>query len=604
MKKMYGFLLCALVVCGLFPSAPVCAGGAGKAVAIAHQDEEQRHSTIDPLTIVTDHGNERTDPAESKRSYPLREDPAPVQPDVYQSNIAAMALDPVSVLSVQTSIALQQQKNEISESPPHYVDLTAANHPSKTIAALAPSSNLFQARDEVEQRRYVDFIKELTGSRDTITLDASGHASEATINTAVSLDEAVAFALKNNFEVLASDEKTRGAYWDKMGAYAQYVPSVDLSYATGMERSQPASYNAENGDRVLDSRHHRYDKNIVVRQPLIDLGIVADVLSSHDKEQITKADRRVVHETVASDTVSVFLKLIQARIAIGLADQYKRYLDDLSQRMEARVTGGGAASADLDRIRGRSAMAESAHIEALGDYESNLADFKRLTKILPIQLRVPESIVAAVPTEADDAIRQALLKNPDYQSSLRKIDLAADDRNKALTGIMPKLSVQYAKAFSYDAGGAAHGNPIDGVYPTQQTESVMLVAQWSLGGGVPATTAMAGAAKRREMLLRADDARVRLEQGVRTAYTAIHAAQSRISILWKSAEANKRVVDGFEAQYKNGERSLFDVLDAYEQLYVTRLNLMRVMIAQAQASYQIKTLMGETIASVLATRQE
>ena len=43
-----------------------------------------------------------------------------------------------------------------------------------------------------------------------------------------------------------------------------------------------------------------------------------------------------------------------------LADQYETYLDDLSRRMTMRFDGGGATKADLDRIVGRSTIAESA----------------------------------------------------------------------------------------------------------------------------------------------------------------------------------------------------------------------------------------------------
>ncbi len=446
------------------------------------------------------------------------------------------------------------------------------------------------------------YLKRMADAND-VALNLADASFPADVQAPMQLREAIAFALSNNFEVKASAEKVRGSYWDKMGAYSQYLPSLEASVASGSERSQPAAYNDATGTRVLDSTHHRRDRSIAVRQPLIDLGIIADILSGTDREGVAKSDRRDVREGVAFDTISVFFGLLQSRIAIRLADQYKQYLDDLAARMKVRVDGGGATIADLERVRSRSTLADSARVEAMGEYQTNLSEFKRLTKIMPAQLVIPEVLVSPVPNEVQDAFEHALKSNPSYVSSLGKISLAADDRNKFISGLLPKISAQYTKVFAYDAGGAAKGNPVDGVYPTQTTEAVMLVAQWSLGG-TSVTGTLSSMAKTREMNLRAQDVRARIEEGVRAGYTAMNAARERQAILIKAVNANESVVRGFEEQYKSGGRSLFDILDAQEQLYNSRLNLMRVTIAKAKASYQVRRQMGELVQSIMGSESE
>jgi adhesin transport system outer membrane protein len=164
---------------------------------------------------------------------------------------------------------------------------------------------------------------------------------------------------------------------------------------------------------------------------------------------------------------------------------------------------------------------------------------------------------------------------------------------------MPKLVGQYTNSYSFNAGGAAEGNPVDGVYPTQKTQTVMLVAQWSLNGGTSVAGGLSGIAKEREMNLRALDVRARIEQGIQTGYAAINAAHQREAVVQRSVDADQRVVKDFEEQYKNGGRSLFDMLDAYEQLYNARLNLMRVVIAEAKAAYQVHRQMGNLQQSIL-----
>jgi adhesin transport system outer membrane protein len=441
-------------------------------------------------------------------------------------------------------------------------------------------------------------LKHIAGT-DGIPLNIEEAHMPADVQMPIHLDEAVAFALKTNFEISAADEKSRSAFWDKMTAYGQYMPTVQVARDSGPERSQPASYNDTNGSRVLDSVHHRRDRSISITQPLIDLSIVADILSSGDKQEIAEIDNRDVREGIAFDTASAYLNLLQARLTVRLAEDYRARLEDLAGRMKARVDGGGASTADLDRIRGRLTTAEGARIEALGEYQNQLTEFKRLTKIIPPQLIIPTFLASPIPATIDEAMDKALRYNPTYQSSLKKIDLAQDDRNKSVSGMLPKLSFQYAWNKSYNAGGSADGNPADGVYPTQSTQNVMLVAQWSLNGGTPVTSAMASVAKEREMNFRSLDIRSRIEQGLRAGYASINAGRERQATLQQKIEADERVVQGFEIQFTNGGRSLFDLLDSYEQLFNSRLNFLRVTMATAKASYQVQRQMGELIPSII-----
>ncbi len=451
--------------------------------------------------------------------------------------------------------------------------------------------------DTIDEQAAI-ILKGIVGA-DGVPLNVSVEGSHADVQSAVHVDEAVAFALKNNFEVSAAEEKSRGAYWDKMGAYAQYLPTVQMSADSGPERSQPASYNDLNGNRVLDNVHHRRDHSISITQPLIDLSIVADILSGRDKQDIANIDQRDVREGVAYDTVSTYLNLLQARITVRLAEDYKKYLDNLAARMKARVEGGGATDADLERIRGRSTTAEGARVEAIGEYQTQLAEFNRLTKIMPPELVIPQTLTPPLPPTTQDALKKALKANPTYMSSLKKTELAEDDRNKSISTMLPKLSFQYSNSYSYNAGGAANGNPADGVYPVQKTQNVMLVAQWQLAGGTPITSTMSGMAKMREMNMRSLDIRSKIEQGIRSGYASINAGRERQAALLKTIEANERVVKGFEYQFANGGRSLFDLLDSYEQLYNARLNFIRVSMASAKAGYQVHRQMGELIPAIV-----
>ena len=471
-----------------------------------------------------------------------------------------------------------------------------------TFVIAADSNNGETSQLKLQDNQSVTFLRNMAGSK-TLALNFGYGNSPSDIHVPILIDEAVGFALENNYEVQAANMKLDGAHWDAMGNYAEYLPTVEMNAGVGPERSRPAAINNVNGDRVLDSIHPRRDGSVLIRQPLIDLSLIAGIFSGKKKEDIADSDRIDAREGIAYDTVSVYLSLLQSGLSVRLADDYKKYLDDLAVRMAARVEGGGGTNVDLDRINSRSTMADSARVEALGDFQTNLAEFKRLTNVIPTELVIPETLIFPTPDSAQDAFEQAKKSNPSYLSSLKKIDLASDDRNKSLYGLVPKLSFQYSYTSSYDAGGSAFGNPVDGIWPRQTSQMVMLNAQWNLNA-TAVTGGYSGEAKVKEMNLRALDLCSHIEQGILAGYTAMNAAHRKQTILQKNLEANTRVVTGFDEQFKNGTRSLFDLLDAYEQLYNSRLNLMRVTIANAKASYQISRLMGELVPSLIIAREK
>jgi len=122
---------------------------------------------------------------------------------------------------------------------------------------------------------------------------------------------------------------------------------------------------------------------------------------------------------------------------------------------------------------------------------------------------------------------------------------------------------------------------------------------WTLNGGLEVAEGMTALEKERETNFRSLDARSRIEEGVRASYNAINAANQRVSILQKGIESNEKVVREFEDQYKNGSRSIFELLDAHAQLYGNRVNLMRIEIARALAAYQVRRQMGDLLLALI-----
>lgn len=467
--------------------------------------------------------------------------------------------------------------------------------------AMVPSPALAEdtATDLGIQRAAL--LRSLFDGREVVALEAP--SQQADLLEPLRLDEAVALALKNNFEVLASGAKGDAAGWDVVGAYGGYLPTVTYSRSSGKERSGPASYNDANDDRVQDSKHHRIDKELNIRQPVIDPSLIAEILVRHKSQSAAEIEQDSTRERIAMSTVTTYLQLLSARLQIRFAEDYKAQLDKLNDLMKNRVEGGGAAQADLDRIKARSVSAQSAIIETRSAFDAVMDEFRRLTGVTPTQFLLPGSLLPETPATIEDALTRALRQNPEYLLSAKQVEVQLGERDKALSRLLPKLTFEITKTRTWNAGGAALGSSNNGndIFPYQNEKRAMLVTSWTINGGTDLAASLSAGAKAREANFKSLDARSRVEQIVRTSFNALNAAQSRIPVLEQAVESNGKVVTAFEEQYINSNRPLFDLLDAYERNYTARADLTRVLLAEAQAGHQIRQQMGELVGALKET---
>lgn len=443
-----------------------------------------------------------------------------------------------------------------------------------------------------------ELLRKLFKDQDTVPLEPVGR--EADIPEPLRLDECVALALKNNFEIKAAGAKTDSADWDVVGAYAAFLPTVMYTRSSGRERSAPADYNDANDQRVQDSKYRRRDKTLSLTQPLIDPALIADVLLRHKGQSAAEIEETSTRERIAMSTVTAYLQLLAARLQIRFAEEYKSQLDKLNDLMKSRVEGGGAAQADLDRVKSRSVSAQSAIIESRSAFDAAMDEFRRLTGVTPLQLQLPASLLPDTPATVEEALKRAMRQNPDYLLSEKQTEVQLGERDKALSRLLPKLNFEFSRSRTWNAGGAALGNSTSGneVYPYDNEQRAMLVTTWTLSGGTDLTAGMSAAAKAREANFKSLDTRARVEQLVRTSYNALTAAEGRVPVLEQAVDSTNKVVTAFEEQYLNANRPLFDLLDAYERSYSSRVDLSKVLLAESQAGHTLRQQMGELVAAL------
>lgn len=420
----------------------------------------------------------------------------------------------------------------------------------------------------------------------------------------LSLFDAMARALDYSNEVAASSAHLDTVEYQDQASLGPLLPHIDLRYNTGKESSSPSSATVlPNFDRKPHDLHNRTDSQLTIRQTLMDLPSYFERQRQNLLLQSAQHNLSNAQEKVAYDTLLSFLNLIQLRLNVVLAEDYETQLRKLLEYMNARVKAGGGTKADMQRVKGRVINATSAVIEAKGAYDSGMVEFMRLTGVVPASIAIPENLLPVLPGDFNTAMLTAEQHNYQLQAALRDADSVVQERRAMQGKYVPKFDIELSAIHTYNAGGIAASDqmPNTTLYTDQNDKRAMFVMSWNLlNGGADMMQNRALASKRMEYEFRAKDIQRKLEESLRINFNTLRAVNGRINAVRQEMESNDIVLAAFNEQLFSANRSLLDVLDAYQRQYNSRTELTRLLIAEATAGLQMLRNMGKLQEGIVA----
>lgn len=422
----------------------------------------------------------------------------------------------------------------------------------------------------------------------------------------LSLLDAAALALGYSNEVAASTAKRDMSNYYAAASLGPLLPRADLKINGGREESSPATRTKQLGERYSSDTHNRTDQQLYIRQTLMDLPSYFERQRQNLLLKSAEHGLSNTQERVAYDTLVSFLKLIQLRMDVVLAKNYETELKKLLEYMTARAEAGGSSSADMQRVKGRVINTRSIVIEAQGAYESGLVEFRRLTGVVPSSITIPENLLPELPNDFETSMAAAVQNNFELQAALRDMESVAQERRAMQGKLAPKLEIELSSIRSYNAGGIADSDPSclePNCFAAQNDKRAMIVMSWNLlNGGADMMQAKALASKRLEYEYRAKEIQRKLEEAIRVNFNALRSISGRIEGVRQEMESNDLVLAAFNEQLFAANRSLLDVLDAYQRQYNSRTELARLLTAEATAGLQMLRNMGQLQEGIAALR--
>lgn len=426
--------------------------------------------------------------------------------------------------------------------------------------------------------------------------DGIAALSDGPLQNMLSLEEALARTLQNSYSYAAASAQAEGALYGKKAALGQLGPTLDVRAQRGREYSAPASIINPNTGRALSSDTHiRWDNSVILRQPLFAPASYFEYRKQASLANAADLRKEDAREALYYTTIKAYYDLLRSYVALTFARSYTERMDTLQDYMNKRLQGGGASKVDFERVRGRALNARSTMIEAEGVLESAMVTLAQLTGVRTQQLGIPTKMMPLVPNTSRLALEQIYENNPAVRAARQDTAAASEELKSARSRFSPNFSIEVSQARTDNAGG-------DGRLTTDRRYMFVMNMNLLNGGSDYYYQKQIGS-KYVEKANTASDLERKLKEQIEINYRTLDAVKKRITIARQAYQTNADVADVFLEQLATGSKQLLDVLDAYQQAYLSRVELSQLLFLQADISYQILRNTGRASSFVEGMQQ-
>jgi len=423
------------------------------------------------------------------------------------------------------------------------------------------------------------------GSPATQTAAPATTAAPSSASTQMNLSQAVSVGVMTNPEYGNVAASRRATDEELNQAKALYLPSIDLHADGGIERTDSPSTRATGDD---DKTFGRYSSSLTLTQLLFD-GWGTKYEIERQKNRVQSSAYRVTEtaELTGLNIVEAFLEVMRQRELLSITrDNVAEHVSIMSM-IEEGVNAGRSTQADLEQIKARLAAARAAESTTRQQLRDAETSFLKNVGDMPKDLVMPAIPVNAVAPDVEAEVKAAFAGSPTLKVRTSDIDVATSEYQGTGSTLYPKFNLQL--------GGAA-GRNLSGIEGRDNSASALVTMDWNLyrGGGDVARVREYKHRRQEAKEVRTIAAR-NLESDVRQTWASMVSAGERAKEFASQAAANGEVVRAYKDQFSLDRRTLLDVLDAQNELFVSRSNTINAEFLEIFSVYRLLALKGQLL---------
>lgn len=402
--------------------------------------------------------------------------------------------------------------------------------------------------------------------------------------TAVTLPEVIRQAVNTQPKVLSQRYDVIASKYQLRQAYLKYLPTIDLSAGRGPEVSDNSSTEAATGG---SERLIRKEFSVTMDQVIFD-GFFRSSLVKERKanEAISKEQLRSIRNAVALGTAEAYQDVLKARAVVAI---YQESIKSHQATLDAsikRVKSGAGGRSEVHLAASRMQLAQSKLQDAMNALDEANNKYQEYTGSLPPAVMEPPLVPAtAIPKDFETIWQTSSAENPSLLSAQEKVVAAEARLKQTKASFMPTMSLDAADN---------RNNELEGVPGPNDSANIMLRVKYNIfSGGTQVEQYKTDHANYIRAQFDLEATHRELYDTVSTTWDALQVTTTRMPYLQGYQDQAYNVFLDYKREYKVGQRSLFDVLNAENEYYNARINYLTGYNEWLDNHYRLLAMMGK-----------
>ncbi len=383
---------------------------------------------------------------------------------------------------------------------------------------------------------------------------------------------------KDNPRIKAERERQKATDEGVAQALSGFRPTVTAGYDKGRQRT------AFNG--AAWSYGKSEDKSLSVEQPLFrGFGTISGYQSAKQRVKAGAFQLSATEQRVLLQAIAAYMDVVSDASILDLARNNRDVLQKQLDASNERFNVGEVTRTDVAQSEARLSQAKTQVISAEGRLISSVAEFERVVGYKPEgTLPTPQSI-PELPATLKEALEQAQRANPELLSAVHSAKSSEFDVLTRQSTILPRVSLV----------GTMNRQEGAGVLGTSTFDQDSLTVQVNVPlyqSGAEYSRVREAKKTARQRSEQAIDARMAVDEEVTKAWEQLETAINTISTRNDQIKAAEIALDGVKQEQEYGARTILDVLDAEQELFVARSNLVGAQRDRVVAAYNVLLTLG------------
>ena len=401
--------------------------------------------------------------------------------------------------------------------------------------------------------------------------------------------DAMSEAYRTNPDLQAQRAYLRSVDENVAIAKSGFRPSVSLS-------GQYSDSNKDNQDNSTEKGGVSTSLGATVNQPLFSgFSTVNSVKAADSEARSEQYNLSDYEQQILLDVSEAYLNVVRDEAIVGLQKNNEKLLKKQLEETQERYRVGELTRTDVAQSKSSHAEAVANRIEAEGNLEVSKAIYKQVIGKNPQNLTEPDNIHKFLPSSFEKALQYTM----DNNFALLQSKEALKSKEYTVKANYGALSPQLSAVGSASKN---RNNPKHYGDPTSNIDEF----SWGLNASIP----LYDAGEDRARIRKSKYAKWQAQEGVLSAkraavssvtssWEAMTSYDAKIKALEEQVDANKIALNGVKKEESLGNRTIIDVLDAYQTLLNSQVDVVKARREYYLSAMQVMQAMGKLTAKNL-----